>query len=60
MLLDREDYIKLIKAEDDGLPSQGNLFYYILDPNLKIKEFIDYAGQKYGMTPFMVLPKYKE
>lgn len=60
MLLDREGYIKLIKAEDDGLPSQGNLFYYILDPNLKIKEFIDYAGQKYGMTPFMVLPKYKE
>lgn len=60
MLLNKEDYIKLIKDEDGGSSSQGDLFYYILDPNQKIKEFIDYAGQKYGMTPFMVLPKYKE
>ena len=59
LLLDKEDYVDLIKAEEHT-PSRGNLFYYILDPNPEIDEVIKHIGLKLNLVPFMVLPKFKE
>lgn len=59
LLLDKNDYINLITKED--VPkSQGTLFYYILDPKDKTMQFIESTASILGLTPFMVLPKYKE
>lgn len=59
LLLDRTDYEKLIDNEECG-KSEGDLFYYILDPNPQIKDIIYSVGRTLQMHPFMVLPKYKE
>lgn len=59
LLIDRTDYERLIAKEESG-NSEGELFYYILDPNPKIKEIINIVGHKLKMNPFMILPKYKE
>ena len=59
LLLDKEDYIKLIEAEEEK-QSDGNLFYYILDPTKEVIGKIENVGQKYQLKLFKVLPKYKE
>ena len=59
MLLDKEDYIRLIESENEP-KSNGNLFYYILDPADKTRSFIESVAQRKNLAPFMVLPKYKE
>ena len=58
MLLDKEDYIKLIKNEKEP-QSAGNLFYYILDPSEEKKAFIDDVATKKGLKSFTVMPKYQ-
>ena len=59
MLLDKEDYIKLIENENEP-HSPGNLFYYILDPSDEKKTLIKDIATKSGFIPFTVMPKYQE
>ena len=55
LLLEKEDYIKLIKSED--CKSNGNMFCYILDNNSEIQQAIHKIEQKQGMKSFMVKAK---
>lgn len=56
MLLDREDYIKIVVAEREPL-SNGTLFHYILDPNDEKKALINHVAACQGIKPFTVMPK---
>lgn len=58
MLLDKEDYIKLVEKENEP-QSKGNLFYYILDPSAEKKALIVDVAAKNGLTPFTVMPRYQ-
>lgn len=51
LLLEKEDYIKLV-TERKEKKSQGNLFYYILDPSEKIEEVIKYLEQKFSFKSY--------
>lgn len=59
MLLDKEDYIKLIENEKEP-PKPGNLFYYMLDPSAEKNALIEDVGKINGIKPFTVMPKYQE
>lgn len=59
MLLEKEDYIKLIEEEKEPR-SKGTLFQYILDPTEQASTFIMNVAKENSLIPFMVLPKYKE
>ena len=56
MLLNKEDYIRLVEAEQDS-ESAGNLFYYILDPSTSKKALIEKMAIEHGLKPFTVMPK---
>lgn len=56
MLLTKEDYISLIKAEKEP-QSSGTLFNYILDPDADKTTFINKVAKEKGLTAFQVLPK---
>jgi len=58
MLLNKEDYIKLVENENEP-QSLGNLFYYILDPSNEKTALIDEVAEKNGLTPFTAMPKYQ-
>lgn len=58
MLLNKEDYIKLVENENEP-KSPGNLFYYILDPSSEKKALIEDIAAKKGLTPFTIMPKYQ-
>lgn len=58
MLLTKEDYISLIKAEKEP-QSSGTLFNYILDPDAEKTAFINKVAKEKGLTTFQVLPKYQ-
>lgn len=58
MLLTKEDYISLIKAEKEP-QSSGTLFNYILDPDAEKTAFINKVAKEEGLTTFQVLPKYQ-
>ena len=58
MLLDKEDYISLIKAECEP-QSEGNLFTYILDSSEHKQKIVDNLADKLKLKPFEVQPKYK-
>lgn len=55
LLLEKEDYIKLIKSED--CKSNGNMFCYILDNNASIQQAIHEIEQQQGLKSFMVKAK---
>lgn len=56
MLLRKEDYENLVLEENEP-KSDGTLFYYILDPTIEKKNFIEkYAGE-HGMNPYTIMPK---
>lgn len=55
MLLDKEDYIKLVDISE--IPqSNGNLFTYILDMTEEKQAYIDKVAQKTCLTPFSSMP----
>ena len=56
LLLTKEDYISLIKAEKEP-QSSGTLFNYILDPDADKTAFINKVAKEKGLTAFQVLPK---
>lgn len=53
MLLDKEDYINLIKAKN-VTKSKGNLMFYLLDETPSIMDFIHQISEKKGLIPFRV------
>ncbi len=56
LLLDRNDYLSLIKDDSDEIP-QNSLLAHILDPCVEIDNFINIAAGKTGLVPFSILPK---
>lgn len=59
MLLEKEDYIGLIKAAN--LPqSTGDLFCYILDKTPEKDEITSQLSKRYKLTPFEVNAKYND
>lgn len=57
LLLNREDYISLIKLEREQ-PASGSLFNYILDPNNAKMQFVSRVENETGFSSFQILPKY--
>lgn len=58
MLLIKDDYIKLIEAENEP-KAAGTLFNYILDPNDTKTAFINKVAVGLSLKPFQVLPRYQ-
>lgn len=56
LLLTKEDYIHLIKAEKEP-KAKGTLFNYILDPDTVKSAFINRVAKERGIKSFQVLPK---
>lgn len=56
LLLDRNDYLELLKKEPDNVP-QKSLFTYILDPNPDTAKFIETVSGATGLTPFSIMPR---
>ena len=56
MLLNREDYEKLVVAENEP-ESMGTLFHYILDPNKAKETLIERLAADNGLLPFTIMPK---
>lgn len=58
MLLDKEDYIRLVEVENEP-KSEGNLFTYILDESDEKKHIIEKVASELGLCPFASMPKYR-
>ena len=56
MLLDREDYEKIVIAENEP-KSVGTLFHYILDPSEEKRGLIERLAAEQGLQPFTIMPK---
>lgn len=56
MLLEKEDYIKLLEANNTP-KSKGNLLCYFLDETDEKKELIKRVAEEKGLTPFNVKSK---
>ncbi len=52
LLLEREDYIRLIQAKSGLKPSGGNLMVYILDQTEETCQFVDNISNRYHLIPF--------
>jgi hypothetical protein len=52
------DYEQLILSENEK-QSEGDLFYYILDPSEKKSSIIQSIADSYNLTPFTILPRYQ-
>lgn len=57
MLLDKEDYIRLVDNENEPV-SKGNLFTYILDKSNEKKCIIEKVASKLNLQPFTSMPKH--
>jgi len=58
MLLDKEDYIRLVEEENEPI-SKGNLFTYILDESDEKKLIIEKVATELNLQPFTSMPKHK-
>lgn len=56
MLLEMEDYVKIIKAEN-APESEGNLFAYMLDDSPQKQEFVEKIATKKGLKAFSIMPQ---
>lgn len=56
MLLDKEDYIRLVENEHEPV-SKGNLFTYILDESDEKKRIIEKVSSELNLQPFTSMPK---
>lgn len=59
MLLDKEDYIRVVEAEQEPI-SAGTLFHYILDPTNEKKALVNGIASNQGLLPFTVMPKFQQ
>lgn len=55
MLLEKEDYISIVKAEKE-IENNGDCFYYMLNINEKKTEFISKIEKCYDLKSFTVMP----
>ncbi|MFS3859588.1 polysaccharide pyruvyl transferase family protein [Proteus mirabilis] len=55
MLLNKEDYIELIK-KDNISRNTGNMMTYILDSSPDKEKIINIVAKKYKLTPYSVMP----
>ena len=53
MLLEKEDYVKIVEAEKEP-ESKGNLFCYILDNSPSKSGLVEKVASELGLTPFYV------
>lgn len=53
LLLSECDYVSLIQGKDLSV-SPGSLYYYVLDNNEKINQFINHVSKSTGYRPFCV------
>lgn len=58
LLLKREDYMDLIKAENEE-KSEGTLFTYILDKSQEKERIISSLAKDFNMTRYECMPKYE-
>ena len=58
MLLNREDYENVVKAEQEPA-SPGTLFYYILDPSDEKRGLMERMAAECGMQLFSTMPKFQ-
>lgn len=58
MLLDKEDYIKLVEEEHEPV-SKGDLFTYILDASPEKQSVIEEVASMLKLTPFTSMPQNK-
>lgn len=56
MLLDKEDYIRLVEEENEPV-SKGNLFTYILDESDEKRCIIEKVALELDLQPFSSMPK---
>ena len=56
LLLDKEDYIKLVEEKGFG-PSKGNLFVYLLDENEEKMALVNRVAKGNNLAPFFVKVK---
>ena len=56
MLLDKEDYIRLVEEENEA-KSKGDLFTYILDRTDSKTRIIENVASNLNLTPFASMPK---
>jgi len=56
MLLDKEDYIRLVETENEPR-SKGNLFTYILDASVEKQHIIDKVASELNLVPFTSMPE---
>lgn len=56
MLLDKEDYIRLVENENEP-KSKGNLFAYILDQSEAKRQIVDKVSMELNLTPFTSMPE---
>lgn len=59
MLLEMEDYVKIIKAEN-APKSEGNLFAYMLDDSPQKQAFVENIATKKGLTAFSIMPQVEQ
>ncbi len=53
LLLEKEDYIKLVEAENEP-KSEGNMFCYILDNSPRKRNLVKTIASEFALTPFYV------
>ena len=58
MLLDKEDYIRLVEEEKEPL-SKGDLFTYILDDSKNKQEIVQKVATVLSLIPFTSMPRNK-
>lgn len=56
LLLDKEDYIRLVENEKEQ-PAEGNLFTYILDDSPEKQAIIEKIATALSLTPFCSMPQ---
>lgn len=57
MLLQKEDYIKMVDDDKSVTPSPGDLNIYILDRTTEKQQAVENVAMKLGLKPFEILPK---
>ena len=57
MLLDKEDYIKLVEDEEGSYTEKRGIFCYILDRNNELDKWVSSLAQKLNIEPYYILPE---
>lgn len=58
MLLESQDYLKLVRKYPYNKDNKGKIFTYILDNNKNVEEFVTTVSKKLGKETFSSMPKH--